>query len=159
MTLASPSEASVAKVIPTTPPSDDRATASIRNCSKTSRSSAPIASRMPISRVRSVTDTSMIFMMPMPPTSRLTAATAPSSMVNTLVVPVMASAICRVSRMEKLSSSLATILRRSRISNRKSAMMRSVSPLSCADTIRVLTSWLPVRRRCRVRSGITMMSS
>ena len=39
----------------------------------TSRSSAPIASRMPISRVRSVTETSMMFMMPMPPTSRLTA--------------------------------------------------------------------------------------
>jgi len=31
---------------------------------------APIAMRMPISRVRSVTETSMIFMMPMPPTSR-----------------------------------------------------------------------------------------
>ena len=29
---------------------------------------------MPISRVRSVTETSMMFMMPMPPTSRLTAA-------------------------------------------------------------------------------------
>ena len=33
-----------------------------------SRLRAPIAMRMPISRVRSVTDTSMIFMMPMPPT-------------------------------------------------------------------------------------------
>ena len=30
---------------------------------------APIAMRMPISRVRSVTETSMMFMMPMPPTS------------------------------------------------------------------------------------------
>ena len=39
---------------------------------------APMASRMPISRVRSVTETSMMFMMPMPPTSRLIAATAPS---------------------------------------------------------------------------------
>ena len=38
--------------------------------------SAPMARRMPISRVRSVTDTSMMFMMPMPPTSRLTPATA-----------------------------------------------------------------------------------
>ena len=33
---------------------------------------APSALRTPISRVRSVTDTSMMFMMPMPPTSRLT---------------------------------------------------------------------------------------
>ena len=31
---------------------------------------APSAFRIPISRVRSVTDTSMMFMMPMPPTSR-----------------------------------------------------------------------------------------
>ncbi len=32
---------------------------------------APSARRMPISRVRSRTDTSMMFMMPMPPTSRV----------------------------------------------------------------------------------------
>ncbi len=43
-------------------------TASTRNCVSTSRPSAPIARRMPISRVRSVTETSMMFMMPMPPT-------------------------------------------------------------------------------------------
>ena len=42
---------------------------------------------MPISRVRSVTETSMMFMMPMPPTSRLTAATAPSNAVRIFVVP------------------------------------------------------------------------
>src|SRR5688572_31845618 len=35
---------------------------------------APRALRTPISRVLSVTDTSMMFMMPMPPTRRLTAA-------------------------------------------------------------------------------------
>ena len=37
------------------------------------------ALRRPISRVRSVTDTSMMFMMPMPPTTRLTAPMPPSS--------------------------------------------------------------------------------
>ena len=42
---------------------------STRNCVSTSEPRAPIARRMPISRVRSVTDTSMMFMMPMPPTS------------------------------------------------------------------------------------------
>ena len=41
---------------------------------------------MPISRVRSVTDTSMMFMMPMPPTSSDTAATAPRSPVRRVVV-------------------------------------------------------------------------
>ena len=61
------------------PPRQASTMASTRNCSSTSRPTAPMASRMPISRVRSVTDTSMMFMMPMPPTSRLTAATAPSS--------------------------------------------------------------------------------
>ena len=67
----------MATTMPTMPPSAESTTASIRNCSSTSRSSAPMARRRPISRVRSVTLTSMMFMMPMPPTSRLTAATAP----------------------------------------------------------------------------------
>ena len=43
-------------------------------------SRAPTARRMPISRVRSVTDTSMMFMMPTPPTTSDTLATEPSSM-------------------------------------------------------------------------------
>ena len=42
---------------------------------------APTARRMPISRVRSVTESSMMFMMPMPPTSSETAATLASSAV------------------------------------------------------------------------------
>ena len=43
---------------------------------------------MPISRVRSVTVTSMMLVMPMPPTSRLIAATAPSSTVNVSLAEV-----------------------------------------------------------------------
>ena len=46
---------------------------------------APIALRMPISRVRSVTETSMMFITPIPPTSSEIAATAPSSVVKTSV--------------------------------------------------------------------------
>ena len=46
---------------------------------------APIAMRIPISRVRSVTDTSMMFMMPMPPTSSEIDATDNSSIVITCV--------------------------------------------------------------------------
>ena len=46
---------------------------------------APSALRTPISRVRSVTETSMMFMMPMPPTTRLTAAMLASSAVKTWV--------------------------------------------------------------------------
>ncbi len=43
---------------------------------------APIALRIPISRVRSVTVTSMMFITPIPPTSSEIAATAPSSTVK-----------------------------------------------------------------------------
>ena len=49
---------------------------------------APIALRMPISRVRSVTETSMMFITPIPPTSSEIAATAPSSVVKTSVAGV-----------------------------------------------------------------------
>ena len=55
--------------------------ASTRNCTITSRRRAPTASRMPISLVRSVTDTSMMFMMPMPPTISEIAAMLPSNAV------------------------------------------------------------------------------
>ena len=44
--------------------------------------------RMPISRLRSVTLTSMLFMTPMPPTSSEIAATEPSSTVSVFCVSV-----------------------------------------------------------------------
>ena len=43
---------------------------------------APTALRMPISRVRSVTETSMMFMIPMPPTTSEMPAIEPSRIVN-----------------------------------------------------------------------------
>ena len=52
--------------------------ASMMNCAMMLRFFAPMARRMPISRVRSVTETSMMFMMPMPAASsamELTSAT------------------------------------------------------------------------------------
>lgn len=51
--------------------------ASSRNWSRMPPSVAPIALRIPISRVRSVTETSMIFMIPIPPTRREIAAIPP----------------------------------------------------------------------------------
>ena len=65
----------------------------------------------------------MMFMMPMPPTSRLTPATAPNSDVITLVLELMTSASCCESKTLKLSSSLAVMLRRSRIREATSATM------------------------------------
>ena len=57
----------------------DSATASVRNWREDVASARPDAMRRPISRVRSVTETSMMFMMPMPPTTSETDATAASS--------------------------------------------------------------------------------
>ncbi len=54
---------------------------------------APTALRIPISRVRSVTDTSMMFITPIPPTSSEIAATSPSRVVNTLL---LAAEVCRI---------------------------------------------------------------
>ena len=57
------------------------------------RSLAPNALRMPISRVRSVTDTIIMFIMPMPPTSREMAAMAVRIATTMLIMLVMASSI------------------------------------------------------------------
>ena len=62
--------------------------------------------RMPISRVRSVTLTSMMFMMPMPPTMSDTLAMAPSRMDMTLAVAVMACASSSWVRTVKSGSTL-----------------------------------------------------
>ncbi len=64
--------------MPTTPPAAASVTASTRNCVRMSLVFAPAACRSPISRVRSVTDTSMMFMMPIPPTMSETDAMAAS---------------------------------------------------------------------------------
>jgi len=55
--------------IPATPPVSEMIVVSIRNWRTTSRCRAPMARRTPISRVRSRTLASMMFMIPMPPTS------------------------------------------------------------------------------------------
>ncbi|MNT67531.1 hypothetical protein D3C72_2056830 [compost metagenome] len=64
-------------------------TASIKNCIKTSRPRAPIDMRKPISLVRSVTETYMIFMIPIPPIKSEMPAIAVSSTVNMLLVELM----------------------------------------------------------------------
>ena len=59
-----------AAATPHTPPSVVRVTASTTNWNRMFRGRAPTALRTPISRVRSLTDTSMMFITPMPPTIR-----------------------------------------------------------------------------------------
>ena len=89
---------------PISPPMSDSVTASTRNCARMSRVRAPTAMRRPISRVRSVTDTSMMFMMPMPPTSSDTEATAARSSVSTRLEASCAAITSARLRSEKSSS-------------------------------------------------------
>ena len=58
-----------AKITPKMPPVTDMVIDSVRNCRMMSIFVAPIARLMPISRTRSVTEASIMFMMPMPPTT------------------------------------------------------------------------------------------
>ncbi len=62
---------------------------------------APMAMRTPISRVRSVTDTSMMFITPMPPTSSAIMAMAETSSVSVVLVRVMAWRIWSEFQMKK----------------------------------------------------------
>src|SRR3989449_7814492 len=71
--------------MPSTPPINVSVAASTRNCHKISRRVAPMALRTPISRVRSVTETIMIAMTPIPPTS---SATLESTSITTKNAPV-----------------------------------------------------------------------
>ena len=80
---------------------------SMRNCARMSRPLAPIDIRRPISRVRSVTETYMMFMMPMPPTSSEMPATAASRTVIMSVVEVSIDESSCCERIEKSSSSVA----------------------------------------------------
>ena len=106
-----------------------------------------MASLMPISRVRSVTDTSMMFMMPMPPTSSDTAATAPRSPVRIVVVEAMVARICVRSRMVKSSSSPGTMRRRSRSTSSASRCTRGMSAASVTEIEIVPILVLPAMRR------------
>src|SRR5664280_916220 len=74
--------------MPRTPPNIEMTTASIRNWLNTTDLGAPIALRMPISRVRSVTVTNMMYMTPIAPTSSDPAATQPSSAVKVFELDV-----------------------------------------------------------------------
>ncbi len=68
--LPSRNAAAIPMITPTSAPISVRITASTRNWPRIERRRAPSALRTPISRVRSVTETSMMFMIPTPATSR-----------------------------------------------------------------------------------------
>src|SRR5690606_36118256 len=73
-------------VVPTIPPNVDSVIDSVRICHTISRRRAPSAFRRPISRVRSVTTISMMFMMTMPPTT----SDSPTTPTSTAKMPAVA---------------------------------------------------------------------
>ena len=121
--------------------------ASIRNCARMSRPRAPTAMRRPISRVRSVTLTSMMFMMPMPPITRLIPATVASSSVMTRLDSSWARSISVRLRTLNGSSAPGCTLKRWR----KSSLIRSsTAPMSCPS--RTFTEIEPTRFKRLVAS-------
>ena len=72
--------------MPIRPPITLNNNASERNCQRISLGVAPTDWRRPISRVRSVTLTSMMFMMPIPPTIREMPATQANRLRKAAVV-------------------------------------------------------------------------
>ena len=102
--------------MPMAPPIAASTSDSIRNWARISPGCAPTAMRMPISRVRSVTDTSMMFMTPIPPTTSETSAIAASRLVKVSVALVNTPVISAMVVVLKSSSSSGARRCRSRSS-------------------------------------------
>ena len=104
------SDEPIPRITPIIPPVTLIMTASIRNWNRMCRPFAPMDIRRPISRVRSVTDTYMMFMIPMPPTSNdMPAIQANRTVIKSVVVLIMElSSSCE--RTWKSSSSPVAIL-------------------------------------------------
>ena len=77
--------------VPMMPPVTQSVADSMRNCRVISPRVAPSARRTPISRMRSVTLVSIMFMMPMPPTTSEIPATDPMMSENAFMKPFIAS--------------------------------------------------------------------
>ena len=115
---------------PIRPPPRLNSVASVMNWNRISRRLAPIAFLMPISRVRSVTETSMMFMMPMPPTTREMPAIAPRKMTSAFVVSSNVSSSSWLLLMVKSSSPVILCRSRRLIATSSSAWSMKSSPLA-----------------------------
>jgi hypothetical protein len=104
-----------------------------------SRRRAPMASRSPISRVRSVTLTSMMFITPMPPTSSDTAATAASRVESVRAEASRVAATSAMLRIATVSGSFAATRWRWRKRVRSSSSTARMSSPSCTFTAIQLT--------------------
>src|SRR3984893_4218279 len=147
-TWRTPPDATNASTTPIRPPITLNVTASARNCRITSRERAPRAIRNPISRVRSVTESSMMFMMPIPPTSSDTPATLASSTV-----------IVRLARSSVRDSSSSVICSRPGALPLMTLATCGLMPLPNATDDCVCTtksSGAASRMWCRLRSNSTI---
>jgi two-component system response regulator HydG len=127
LTAMAPPQASAT---PTRPPTMHITTASLRNCASTCQGLAPMAMRMPISRTRSLTLTSMMFMMPMPPTSSEMAPITPRPTDSP--APMLAPVSAMLARLTTWkSSSLSPVMR---WRSRSSSAMSTSAPASATSS-------------------------
>ena len=102
--LPTMSEKTNPNIIPIIPPNPDKVIASIKNWFLISRGLAPKAFRRPISLVLSVTATNMIFITPIPPTSKEIAVIPPKAKVKTPVIWEIVESVCSWVKMLNSSS-------------------------------------------------------
>ena len=146
---------------PMKPPTLASTTASVRNWKRMSRLRPPTAMRMPISRVRSVTDTSMTLAIPMPPTISEMAATASSNVVIVSAFCLAASSISTWFRMWKSGSAWSERRWRWR-SN--AVTSRTASATWCEDRAEIISfptalDCEPMSLRTTVDQGMRIVSS
>ena len=134
---ATASPSSSASVTPSAPPMRQTSTASMRNCLRMSPWRAPTAMRTPISCVRSVTDTSMMFITPMPPTTSEMTAMAE---ISSVMVRVVLSTVWRMVSELRVKKSCVPWR----------CTMSSVMPVSAAPGSAASSTRTVMLRRCRV---------
>ena len=124
--------------IPIIPPSPVSITASRRNCVRMFLYVAPSAFLSPISFVRSVTETSIMFIMPIPPTMSEIAATAARNIVSTEVIEerLFARLTCVITKKSSLVGSVILCDSR-RVSETSSEALGTSSSLTASMTNRL----------------------
>src|SRR6266545_3160312 len=139
--------------IPTIPPLTVRATASSRNWRSTSRVRAPTALRRPISRVRSDTLTSMMFITPTPPTSSEIPAIEASTRVR---MPRMRPTTPRMSSWVRTSYSCSgwALATTSRMMRRSSSICPVLGALTAIPSTRLIPN-----SRCAAVTGTNTSAS
>jgi hypothetical protein len=146
-------EMSSPRTTPTTPPIVVSVTASTRNWPITSRRLAPTARRTPISRVRWVTEMSMMFITPTPP---ITSETSATNTMAAVMPPVMARncemSWSGVTKAKSFGLSKGTRRRARRVATTFS-MTSAMSSVRRGTTLRFMPSCRARKANCRSYCG------